>query len=79
LDKDLIQELNFLKNYDQAARELTHIMDGLSGKEIDLFINVCRENGMRLSANKRQKFFPELTDEEVEQMQEAVRRAFENG
>jgi Fic family protein len=79
LDKDLIQELNFLKNYDQAVRELTHMMDGLSGKEIDLFVNVCRENGMRLSANKRQKFFPELTDEEVVRMQDAVRRAFEAG
>jgi hypothetical protein len=34
---------------------------------------------MRLSADKRQKFFPLLTDGEIGQMQEAVRRAFETG
>jgi hypothetical protein len=77
LDTDLIQELNFLRCYDEAARELTHAMDGLSGKEIDLFIKFCCQNGMRVSADKRQKFFPKLNDEEAEQMQNAVRQAFE--
>lgn len=82
LDKDLIQELNFLKNYDQAARELTNMMDGLSGKEIGDFINYCRgnrENPMHISKAKRGKFFPLLTDEEVERMQEIVRRTFDAG
>lgn len=77
LDHDLIRELNFLSCYDQAIRELTRSMDGLSGKEIDRFITFCRQNNMRLSTDKRQKFFSKLTDEEVEQMQEKVLRAFE--
>ena len=77
LDTELIQELNFLKRYDEATSELTHLMDGLSSKELDLFIKFCRQNNMRLSADKRQKIFPSLTDEEVERMQDVVRRAFE--
>lgn len=78
LDNDLIQELNFLKAYDQSKHALTHLIDGLPDKDIDRFIKLCRENGMQLSKNKRQKFFPALTDEEVEQMQQLVRAAFEN-
>lgn len=79
LDTDLIQELNFLKAYDQAKTALNQLIDGLPDREIDLFIKFCRQNNMRLSADKREKFFFKLTDDEIEQMQDAVRRAFDGG
>lgn len=77
LDRDLIQGLNFLRSYDQVQKNLTSIIDGLPGKDIDRFITFCLQNGFRLSAKKREKFFSMLTDEEVAQMEAAVRDAFE--
>ncbi len=77
LDRDLIQELNFLQSYDQAQKNLTAIVDGLPGKDVDRFIKFCRQNGFRLAAKKREKFFSMLTDKEIAQMEAAVQNAFE--
>lgn len=76
LDRDLIQELNFLCSYDQAQKNLTSILDGLSGKDIDRFIKFCRQNGFRLAAKRREKFFSLLTDKEIAQMEAVVQEAF---
>ena len=76
LDRDLIQELNFLKSYDQAQKNLTAIVDGLPGRDVDRFITFCRQNGFRLGKEKREKFFSMLTNEEIAQMEIAVRDAF---
>ncbi len=77
LDNDLVQELNFLKHYDQAKQELTQLVDGLPDKDISRFIMFCRQNNWRIGTEKRDKFFSELTDLEIEQMQNATRTAFE--
>ena len=76
LDRDLIQELNFLTSYDQAQKNLSAIIDGLPGKDVDRFIKFCRQNGFRLAAKKREKFFSMLADKEVAQMEAVVQEAF---
>lgn len=62
LDQELVNALNFLRCYDQATHDLTRLMDGLSGRDVDLFIKCCRQNGCRLAEAKRTKFFPVLTE-----------------
>jgi len=78
LDRDLIQELNFLVSYDQAQKALVHILDGMPGREIDLLIKLCRQNGLKLSLKKRENHFFMLTDQEVQQAEQIIRSAFES-
>jgi hypothetical protein len=78
LNHDFIRALNYLSFYDQAHKEIIGILDGLSEKNVMRFIQFCIQNNMRLSADKREKFFSTLTDEEVERMQHAVSKAFES-
>lgn len=78
LDRDLIQELKFLSSYDRAQKNITALVDGLPGRDVDRFIKFCRQNGFRLSAKKREKFFSLLIDEEIGQMEQMVQDAFED-
>ncbi len=77
LDRDLIQELNFLSHYDRAEKNLVSLFDGMPGRDIDLLIRLCRQNAYKLSQKKREKLFSMLTDEEVLQIEKIVRDAFE--
>jgi hypothetical protein len=43
---------------------------------IDLFIRFCLQNNGILSPKKRKSNFAELTDVEVEKMQDAVQKAY---
>jgi Fic family protein len=78
LDHDLIQQLNFLVAYDRAEKELTRLFDGMSGREIDLLIKLCRQNKYTLAKNKREKFFPMLTPPEIQQAEQIIQSAFES-
>jgi hypothetical protein len=40
-----------------------------------LFIRVCGQNNGVLSASKRKRHFPLLTDNEIAQMQQVIREA----
>lgn len=73
---ELIEELTFLENYDQTKRAIQEIVD-LPDRQIDLFIRFCLQNNGRLSSRKRASHFDVLTDEEVQQMEEAVCTAYE--
>lgn len=77
LDRDLLQQLQFLSRYDRAYKGLTSLFDGLPDREIDLLIKFCRQNSYQLSTAKREKHFPMLTDDEVTRLQNLVRDAFE--
>lgn len=69
---DLVQELDFLRNYDTAKSALQAIVD-MPDRLIDLFISLCVQNQGVLSAAKRKHHFAMLTDEEVAQMQQAIK------
>ena len=74
IDTDLVDELNFLRNYDAAKTALQEIVD-MPDRLIDLFIRLCVQNNGVLSSAKRKSQFAMLTDDEVARMQKAVKEA----
>ncbi|MBA4387781.1 MAG: cell filamentation protein Fic [Verrucomicrobia bacterium] len=78
MDKDLVEELAFLANYDQTKKAIQDIVD-MPDRKIDLFIQACLQNNGRLSARKRASHFEFLSDVEVTRMEEAIQSAYRNG
>ena len=72
IETDLVQELDFLRNYDTARSALQAIVD-MPDRLLDLFIRLCVQNKGVLSASKRKNHFDMLTDDEVAQMQQAIK------
>jgi len=75
IEEELVQELNFLANYDTAKQAIQHIID-MPDRLIDLFIHVCLQNNGCLSEKKRTAHFDFLTDDELTAMQQAVRDSY---
>lgn len=75
IEKELVSELDLLVNYSKAKSCIQDIVD-MPDRLIDLFIRICRENGGRLSQNKRKSLFDMLTDGEVVSLEECVKKAF---
>jgi len=74
IEKELVEELDFLKNYDVTKRAIQEIVD-MPDQRIDLFIRFCLQNNGTISPKKRKSHFPELTDVEVQKMQNAIQKA----
>lgn len=77
IEEELKEELDFLVNYDNAKRAMQDIVD-MPDHRINLFIRLCLQNNGRLSAKKRESHFSFLTDEEVDLMQDAVRKGYQS-
>jgi Fic family protein len=73
IDNDLRQEIEFLVRYDAAWRLLREIVD-MPNRRLELFLKLCLSNQGRLSASKRSQF-AELSDDEVAQLETAIREA----
>ena len=71
INVDIPAELDFLLRYEKAKKEMQMIVD-MPDNKIDLFIQLCRQKDGVLSASKRKKFFPMLSDEEVESLEKTV-------
>jgi len=69
---DFKNELNYMVNYDKAKRYLSEIVD-MPDKKMNLFIQFVMQNRGILSIKKREAIFSELSEEEIERMQEIVR------
>jgi len=74
IEKELVEELNFLKNYDVTKHAIQEIVD-MPDNRIDLFIRFCLQNKGVMSPKKRKSHFAELTDEEVLRMQAVIQVA----
>ncbi|HEV2392373.1 MAG TPA: Fic family protein, partial [Verrucomicrobiae bacterium] len=74
IETDLVQELDFLRNYDTAKSAIQAIVD-MPDRLLDLFIRLCVQNKGVLSAAKRKNHFDMLTDEEVAQMQQVIKES----
>ncbi|MFH1150737.1 MAG: Fic family protein [Actinomycetota bacterium] len=72
IDEELAPELSYLENYDSTRKAIVAIVD-MPDRLVDLFIRFCLQNNGRLSARKRESHFGFLTDEEMSQMENAVR------
>jgi len=75
VETELPRELAFLASYDRARASLQDVVD-MPDRQVDLFIRFCLQNHGRLAGGKRGSHFDFLTDDEVGQMEQAVRDAF---
>jgi hypothetical protein len=75
VEKELVEELDFLRNYDTTKRAIQQVVD-MPDRLIDLFIRCCLQNSGRLSNRKRAGDFSQLTDSEVERMEAVVQKAY---
>ncbi|MBJ7417350.1 MAG: Fic family protein [Niveispirillum sp.] len=75
IEVDLRNELTYVAQFDRGLRALNDL-SAMPDRKAQLFVNLVISNG-RIGADKRQRHFPELTDDEVERFEEAVRAAKE--
>ena len=75
IEVDILREVDFLKAHDRAVRAMRRVID-LPDRLESLFIQLCRDNGFRLSQTKRRAFFDMLSDEEIARLEAAVEAAF---
>ncbi|MGR9088358.1 MAG: Fic family protein [Gammaproteobacteria bacterium] len=73
IEHELAEELDFLANYDRTKQAIQEIVD-MPDRLIDLFINLCLQNNGRLSARMKESHFGFLTDDELADMEDAVRK-----
>ena len=72
-------EIRFLHNYDQARAAMKAVVD-LPNRHADLFVKLCLQNNNKLSKAKRGlEEFQELTEEEIQGLEEVVAAAFAPG
>ncbi|MBL4649264.1 MAG: Fic family protein [Aureispira sp.] len=75
INKELPEELFFLQSYDKLKRIIQNIVD-MPDQKIDRMILFLHQNKGKLASRKR-KFYEELSNDEVEQMEEAYLLLFE--
>lgn len=75
IEKELVEELAFIENYDQTKRNIQSIID-MPDRLIDLLIQLCLQNNGHLSTRKRQAHFDFLTDTELTAIELAVKNGY---
>jgi len=70
IQTDLVEEAEFLQNFDQAMAAVRAVVD-MPDKRATLLVKMCLENHGRLSRRKRDHF-EELTEIELEKIQTAL-------
>lgn len=75
VNEDLPEELLFLQCYDELKEDIQHIVD-MPDHKIDRMIVLLHQNKGKL-ANRKRKFYQELNDNEIEQMERAYLKVFE--
>lgn len=75
IEVDLVRELEYLHSHDRAIRAMRRVID-LPDRLESLFVQLCRDNGFRLSQTKRRSHFDMLSDEQIAHLEAAVEAAF---
>ena len=75
INKYVPEELLFLQRYDELKRDIQSIVD-MPDKKVDRMILFLHQNMGKLSARKR-NFYKELSDNEIEQMEQAYTQVFQ--
>ncbi len=75
IEHELVEELDFLVNYDRTKQSIQGIVD-MPDRLIDLFIRLCLQNNGRLSPTKRESHFDFLTDDELADLENAARNGY---
>ena len=74
ITEDIYQEMDFLLKYDQIKDAIQETVE-MPNRSIDLMIKFLHQNRGVLAARKR-NHFPELTDDEISEMEKAYRDVF---
>ncbi len=75
VNKDVPEELHFLRCYDELKRDIQSIVD-MPDNKVDRMILFLHQNKGKLASRKR-NFYKELSDNEIEQMEQAYTQVFE--
>jgi hypothetical protein len=75
IEHELVEELDFLVNYERTRQAIQEVVD-MPDRLIDLFIRLSLQNNGRLSERKRESHFAFLTDDELADMENAVREGY---
>lgn len=75
IEEELVEELDFLASYDTTKQAIQKIVD-MPDRLIDLFIQLCLQNNGNMSTRKLESHFSSLTDNELIQMENAVREGY---
>ncbi|MEW5822258.1 MAG: cell filamentation protein Fic, partial [Cyanobacteriota bacterium] len=75
IEISFIEELEFLVKLDKTKKDIQELID-MPDRKINLFITICKNNNGNLSINKRKAQFTELTDEEVEKLENIYKKHF---
>jgi len=75
LSEDMPDELLFIQRYDEAKKELQHIVD-MPDKLINMMLTFLHQN-KGVFPKRRREYFNKLTDEEIQKMQKAYRAVYE--
>ena len=73
---DLPQEISFLESYDAAVRDVAAVVD-MPNNRMSLLVMQTLNNKGVVPKKRRKSEYKELTDDEVERIEAAVRRAFD--
>lgn len=77
IETELPNEIRFLRQYDEARRLMREVVD-LPNRHADLFVRLCVQNKGTLSkAKRRSEEFAKLTASEIDDLEVAVREAFD--
>jgi hypothetical protein len=76
IQRDLREELGFLTVFDKALTQVMNIVD-MPDRRASLLVRLILQNRGTLSKNRREREFPELTDDEVTSIEKAVREISE--
>ncbi len=75
IQTELVAELTFLANYDNAKKAIQEIVD-LPDRLIDLLIRCCLQNNGRLSGAKRDSHFNKLSEDEITHLEQAIQTIY---
>lgn len=75
IQTDFLDELVFLRNLDDARARIKAKRE-FSDPDLNRLLTLMSQNGGKLSKNKREKYFPELGDEDKEELETLYREAF---
>ncbi|MCC5918547.1 MAG: Fic family protein, partial [Cryomorphaceae bacterium] len=76
IEQIIPEELDYLEKYDRVTKYINNYLS-LPDTKVDLLIKLLNQNNGRLSKNKRQKEFGDITDEEVSSIEENFQSIFE--
>jgi hypothetical protein len=77
VEVDLPREIDYLRRHEEALRRIMDTVE-MPDRLAENLIMFIRQNGGTLSKNRRENEFAALKDDEVRQLEEMVRQAFES-